>query len=511
MLQVKDLTILHKKDLTTLVEGLSFSLAPGDRMAVIGEEGNGKSTVLKLLYDPSLAEPYVEWTGEIFDKRLRKGYLAQELAPQELARSVWTFCQASPAFEKADPKALDKAARSVGLDAALFWDERPVATLSGGERVKLRLALLLLDEPDILLLDEPSNDLDLATLGWLEEFLLKCKVPVLYISHDETLLRRTANRIIHLERLRRRTAPRCTVANVGYAQYADERASGFIRQEQQARKERAEFDAKMEKYRQIRDKVEHQQATVSRSAPGVGRLLKKKMHAVLATGRRFEREKENMTDMPEWEEAILTAFDRTQSSFPAGKSVLRLELPVLTAGERVLARNVRLDFTGPEHIGITGANGAGKSTLLKRIADELLPRTDMRAAYMPQDYADSLLADKTPVELLAPSGNREEITQARTLLGSMKYKAEEMEHPARGLSGGQRAKLLFLSMVHSGANVLILDEPTRNFSPLSAPVIRNVLKDFPGAIISVSHDRLYLEEVCTQVLELTADGLRERP
>ena len=216
MLQVKNLTITHRKDLTTLVEGLSFTLAPGDRAAVIGEEGNGKSTVLKLLYDPALVEPYVEWTGEILDKGLRKGYLAQELRPEELAAPVAEFCQAVPAFQNATPKELAQRARQVGLEPELFYDWRPMATLSGGERVKLRLALLLLDGPDVLLLDEPSNDLDLATLEWLEGFLLSCPAPVLYISHDETLLTRTANVVIHLERLRRRTLPRCTVARTDY-------------------------------------------------------------------------------------------------------------------------------------------------------------------------------------------------------------------------------------------------------------------------------------------------------
>ena len=134
MLQVKNLTVTHKKDLTTLMEGLSFTLAPGDRAAIIGEEGNGKSTVLRLLYDPALAEPYVEWTGEIVDKGVRKGYLAQELTAEELELPVWELCQRAPAFDGADPRALDSAARQVGLDAALFWDSRPVGTLSGGER-----------------------------------------------------------------------------------------------------------------------------------------------------------------------------------------------------------------------------------------------------------------------------------------------------------------------------------------------------------------------------------------
>lgn len=509
MFQVRDLTITHRKDLTTLVEGLSFGLAPGDRAAIIGEEGNGKSTVLKLLYDPGLVAGYAEWTGEVMDQGLRKGYLAQELTPEQLEQTVYGFCQGFSAFEESDPKALDKAARQVGLNSELFYDWRPLATLSGGERVKLRLALLLLEEPDVLLLDEPSNDLDLATLEWLEDFLLSCPVPVLYISHDEMLLRRTANVIIHLERLRRRTTPRATVLRTGYEDYVTRRLAGFAQQEQQARKEQAEYDAKMEKFRQIRNKVEHQQATISRGDPHGGRLLKKKMHAVQSLGRRFEREKETMTRMPEWEEAILTAFNAGSSALPAGKVVLRLDLPELTAGERVLAKSVRLWITGPEKIGIVGANGVGKSTLLKLVAEELLPRTDIKAAYMPQDYGDGILGAKTPVDILAPSGHRDDITRARTLLGAMKYKSEEMEHPAAGLSGGQRAKLLFLAMVLNGSNVLLLDEPTRNFSPLSAPVIRGVLADFPGCVISVSHDRLYLEQVCDRVLELTAEGLRE--
>ena len=265
----------------------------------------------------------------------------------------------------------------------------------------------------------------------------------------------------------------------------------------------------MERFRQIRDKVDHAQATITRADPSGGRLLKKKMHSVLSMGRRFEREKESMTALPEWEEAILTAFDPERSSLPAGKTVLRLDLPTLTAGERVLAQNLRFWVTGPEHIGIIGANGAGKSTLLKLLAGELLPRTDIRPAYMAQDYGDQLLGAQIPIDILAPSGHKDDVTRARNLLGSMKYKTEEMEHPAADLSGGQRAKLLFLAMVLRGANVLILDEPTRNFSPLSAPVIRGVLSEFPGCIISVSHDRKYLEEVCTRVVELTPEGLRE--
>ena len=136
-----------------------------------------------------------------------------------------------------------------------------------------------------------------------------------------------------------------------------------------------------------------------------------------------------------------------------------------------------------------------------------MSRQDIRASYMPQNYEELLNLDETPVDYLSESGDKEEITKIRTWLGSMKYTADEMDHPIRELSGGQKAKIFLLKMNLSGANVLILDEPTRNFSPLSNPVIRQVLSDFRGAIISISHDRKYIEEVCQTVYELTEEGM----
>lgn len=154
MLQVKNLTITHRKDLTVLVKDLHFTLDAGDRAAIIGEEGNGKSTVLRLLADPALVEDYVDWTGEVVAGGLRRGYLSQELTPAQLALPVWQFCSQDEAFAAADPGALAGAAAAVGLSADCLWEDRPLGTLSGGERVKLRLALLKLAQPDILLLDE---------------------------------------------------------------------------------------------------------------------------------------------------------------------------------------------------------------------------------------------------------------------------------------------------------------------------------------------------------------------
>lgn len=177
-------------------------------------------------------------------------------------------------------------------------------------------------------------------------------------------------------------------------------------------------------------------------------------------------------------------------------------------GKRILAEGIHLKIKGSEKICMIGANGAGKTTLLKKIAEELLNRNDIKAEYMPQTYEDLLDLDVTPVDYLDKTGDKEERTRIRTYLGSLKYTPDEMEHPIRELSGGQKAKVLLLRMSLSGANVLILDEPTRNFSPLSGPVIRKMLREFPGAVISISHDRKYIEEVCDKIYQLNPNGLQ---
>ena len=262
----------------------------------------------------------------------------------------------------------------------------------------------------------------------------------------------------------------------------------------------------MEKWRRIYNRVDHEQAVISRQNAGGGRLLKKKMHAVLSMGKRFEREKEDFLDFPQEEEAILAKFDES-IHLPNGKTILDFSSDNLCIDGRVLSRNLHLYVAGNEHIGIIGRNGAGKSTLLKILWNEMKDRSDITAAFMPQNYSEILDFNKTPVQYLAENYTKEEVTKARTYMGGMKFTQEEMTGKIGDLSGGQKAKILFLDMVLRGADVLLLDEPTRNFSPLSNPAVRTALNHYGGAVISVSHDRKYLEEVCDKIYELRENGL----
>lgn len=514
MLQINELTLTHRKDLRVIIENFNLVLNNGDKAVIIGEEGNGKSTLMKWIYNPKLVEGYIEASGVRISGQERLGYLPQELPEEEKKKTVYEFFSENDFFWNQSPKDLAVLAKNFKVDTDFFYREQLLNSLSGGEKIKAQLMRLMMQEPTVLLLDEPSNDIDIAALELLEKLINEWKYIVLYISHDETLIENTANMVIHIEQIQRKTKSRYTVARMPYRRYVEERLNSFERQEQQALNDQREKKIRDEKYRRVLQSVEHALSTCTRQDPATAKNLKDKMHTVKSMGKRFEREDENMTEMPEQEEAIFFKLGDKSSGIPAGKTVIEYELPRLMAPddgspcrEKLLSQNIFLRIRGAEKICIVGANGAGKTTLIKKIAEELLARTDIRAEYMPQNYEEFLNLEMSPVDYLDKSGDKEERTRIRTYLGSLKYTAEEMEHPIKELSGGQKAKVLLLKMSLSDANVLILDEPTRNFSPLSSPVIRKMIKEYPGAVISISHDRKYIDEVCDKVYELTKEGL----
>ena len=507
MLHVNHLTLHHLKDLKDLVRDLSFVVNPGDKLAIIGEEGNGKSTLLKWLMDDSKINDYIKAEGQKINHFSRLAYL-----PQSLPEPLFNLTLEDYYFNQDDVLEMDfsllyQLASQLGFDADRLTSKQKLAELSGGEKIKVQLLKQLALNPDLLLLDEPSNDLDLETLAWLENFIKQTPLTVIYISHDEAFLQATATKVIHLEQLRHKTVAVATVSHLSYQDYMTEKQNKFQKQSDLALKQREEHEKKMAKYRQIESRVHHEQETISRQNPAGARLLKKKMHSVKAMGRRFERESDQFEDIPITEDAILLKFSHTQP-LADGKIILRLEdETVQTPDGHTLIQSVQFLLRGKQKVGIVGKNGIGKSSLLKLMWGKLKDRPDIAAAYMPQAYQDEFDLSQTPIAFLTESGDSEERTQIMTYLASMRFTREEMTHPIAELSGGQQAKLFLLKIDLLGKNVLLLDEPTRNFSPLSQPELRQVCSDFQGAIITISHDRLFLREVCDVVYELKKDGL----
>ncbi|MCD8336313.1 MAG: ATP-binding cassette domain-containing protein [Lachnospiraceae bacterium] len=508
MLQFKNVTITHRKDLRVILEDFHCVLHAGDKAVMIGEEGNGKSTLLKWMYEPTLLDGYAQYQGERVIPHERLAYLPQELSLSDASKTVYEFFSEKPCFWEKNPGELAKQAKLVGLTAEIYYLDQQMGCLSGGEKVKVQMLRLLLTDPAVLLLDEPSNDIDIETLQWMEELIAGWPNIVVFISHDEVLIEHTANMVIHLEQVYRKQKSRCTVVRMPWLSYTEERLHQFQKQRQLAVNDQREKRMRDEKYRRMEQQVQNNLRETKNDH--AGRLLKKKMHAVKSMEHRFERENAKMVPMPVQEEAIFFKMGGKETKIPAGKTVLECEIPELftTDGSWLLAKNVRLRIRGAERVVIVGKNGVGKTTLLRKIAEELLSRSDIRAGYMPQNYEELLPARMNVIRYLSETGEKEEQTRLRTYLGALKFTEDEMLHPLDELSGGQRAKVLLLKLSLSGANVLILDEPTRNFSPLSGPVIRTILREFPGAIISVSHDRKYIDEVCTKIYELTADGLK---
>lgn len=498
MFEVDNLNI--KVEDRYLVKDLSFVLNKGDKLAIIGEEGNGKTTLLKSLLGIC---DYANIEGNINFKGNRVGYLEQTISKENLEKQVsnFLFVNEFDYYEKVND--FYKYLNKINLDDTIL--NQPISTLSGGEKVKISILKLLLDNPDILFLDEPTNDLDIETLEWLEKFINNTDKPIIYVSHDEVLLSNTANMILHLEQIRKKTCARCTLLKVDYNSYVESRLRGINKQTKIAKKEKREFKKRQEKLNRVMQKVEYQQNTISRSDPHGARLLKKKMHSLKSQEKKLDNTE--LTEIPDVEEAINFFFEDVE--VPKTKMILSLALKELKVQDKVLAKNINLDITGNTHLCIIGKNGVGKSTLIKIIYNELKDREDLNVGYMPQVYDDILNNYENVLDFICPNADKESLTQARIYLGNMKFTSEEMTGKISYLSNGTKAKLFLMKLVLDKCNVLILDEPTRNVSPLSNPIIRKVLREFKGTIISISHDRKYLAEVVDELYNLTPTGFNK--
>lgn len=496
MLEIKNMNI--SIDDRYLVQNLNLVLNKGDKLAIIGEEGNGKSTLLKAILgkcEYAVCDGYINFKGNTI------GYLEQSLGSENFHLTVHEFLFKDESDYYSKLASLYEYLKKLHLTDEIL--EKEVGYLSGGEKVKIGILKLLLEEDDILFLDEPTNDLDIKTLEWLEEFIVEEDRPIIYVSHDETLLSNTANMILHLEKTEKKTSCRHTLLKIDYDTYVEQRTRKIAKQCQVAKSEKREFKKRQEKLQQVMQKVEYRQNTISRSDPHGAKLLKKKMHSLKSQERKLEATE--LTEIPDIEDSIDIFFERVE--IPKTKIVLNLHLEQLSIDDKLLARNVKLDIVGNVHICIVGDNGVGKSTLIKKIYDELKSRPDLKVGYMPQNY-DEILGDyENVLDFISPTSNKDEITKSRTMLGNMNFTKSEMTGRINNLSNGSKAKLLLAKLILDQSNVLILDEPTRNVSPLSNPIIRKALREYGGTIISVSHDRKYIEEVIDDIYILNVDGL----
>jgi len=500
MIKINHLTITQNKDLRDLVSDLNINIQDGEKVAIIGEEGNGKSTLLRTLMGERLADFTIR--GEIQSDLQSLAYIPQHL-PEELKKKSlqdYFFLESTDL----DYSILYRLAEELHFDSDRFASNQEIGNLSGGEALKIQLIHELAKPFEILFLDEPSNDLDLETVNWLKGQIQKTRQTVIFISHDEDFLSQTADTIIHLRLVKHRKEAETLVEHLDYDRYSDQRKANFARQSQQAANDQRAYDKTMEKHRRVKQNVENALRNTKNDV--AGRLLAKKMKNVLSQEKRYEKAAQSMTQKPLEEEQIQLFFSDIEP-LAASKIIVRLENETLSIGQRVLAQGLQLTVRGQDKIGIIGPNGVGKSTLLAKLHQLLSGKREISLGFMPQDYQETLQLDLSPVEFLSQTGHKEEIQKIQSHLASLNFSYPEMHHQIHSLSGGQQGKLLLLNLVLRKPNFLLLDEPTRNFSPTSQPEIRKLFANYSGGLVTVSHDRRFLKEVCTSIYNLTEHGL----
>lgn len=489
MLRIENLNITHHNTQKNIIHNLSLSLNPNDKLALIGEEGTGKSSLIKALFYREL-----DYASITF-KHLHHGLLAY--VSQDAIR------QASFHFDAfTDYQLLFTYLTGFDIDESLLFGD--FETLSGGELTKLALIKAFLMKPDVLILDEPTNNLDLKSILFLEKLCLDFEGILIFASHDVSFIKNVANKIYHFESIKRRTHHQQTFYNLNYEDFKTQRNNKIEKETRIFESSQKDIEIMKKRHEKIHNKVEHAQAVISRQDPEGAKRLKVKMQAVKSNEKNIERKIEQLKTPDEYETPV--SFILQEKDVHNQKLILDLHLKPFMIDEKVLAKEVFLQIIGPEKIAIVGSNGVGKTSLLK----EVIKKLKVPYAYMPQNYSDVLDVHQTPIELLANTDKKDSITQVRTYLGSLLFTYEEMNSAFKNLSGGQKAKVYFASMALKEIEVLIFDEPTRNISALSMEILLQEMVEFKGVLILITHDRMLLENAVNKIYELTNKGLFER-
>jgi ATP-binding cassette subfamily F protein 3 len=489
-----------------------FRVGPGDRIGLVGPNGEGKTTLLRIVagldeptagtvqrkgglrigylpQDPPAPGATTLWQSalEVFAELRRKeaalGELAGQLHDDPGGERLKRYGTIQAEFEAAGGYDYETRIRTVlsGLGFGPDEYDKPLAQLSGGERTRALLARLLLEEPDVLLLDEPTNHLDLEAVEWLERFLQGFRRAIVVVSHDRYFLDRVTDRTWevsfgHLE-----------VYRGGYTAHLKKRD---------------------ERYRERLRKWQAQQDYVARTEEFIRRNLAGQ-RTKEAQGRRTRLERFLATeaiDKPRRHEHIHVRIVPKRRS---GDLVLRAgELAVGYEPGRALLDAGDLEVRRGQRIAMVGANGTGKTTLLRTLLAQLAPLrgTVRRGAsvdfgYLPQTH-EHLPRDRTVLECLLAADAALTPERARTLLGGFLFRGEEVFKRIDEISGGQRSRVILARLAVASPNVLLLDEPTNHLDLPSREIVQDLLREFAGTVLFVSHDRYLVQALATHVWAL---------
>jgi len=485
-----------------LLDHADFALESGERVGLIGRNGTGKSSLLKILGGIERPDD-----GNLqLQQNLRLAYVAQEpvLDPESTVFEAVRFglnvvIDLIERYTQGDGN-LGQLQDAIEMQDGWNWEQRvnetlhrlhlepdtQIKALSGGTRKRVALAQALVTQPDVLLLDEPTNHLDLDSIMWLETLLLEFKGSIVTITHDRAFLDRVATRIVELDRGRLNSYPG------NFTTYL------ALKEEQLAQE--AVISAKADKLLAqeevwVRKGVE---ARRTRSQSRITRLQQ------LRTQRAARRETIGSVRMD------------IASGAPSGKLVAELTDVCKSFGDRTVVRDFSATILRGDKIGLIGPNGAGKTTLLKLILGELMPDSgkvrqgaNLQVAYFDQ-MRNALDLDATLEDFISPGSEWIEIGNKRqhvkSYLGDFLFSPARANSPVRSLSGGERNRLLLARLFARPANVLVLDEPTNDLDIDTLDLLEELLQDYPGTVFLVSHDRTFLNNVVTSTIAHEGDG-----
>ncbi len=502
----------------------SMTLQKGEKVGLVGPNGSGKSTIFRMIAGTEqpddgrvlveggmtigyFSQDVGEMSGQtavaaVMDGAGPVSVLAAEMAQLEAAmvdpgqadkmeELVIRYGEVQARFQELDGYALEDRAREV-LAGLSFSEERmngDVGLLSGGWKMRVALARILLMRPDGMLLDEPSNHLDLESLIWLEDFLKRYEGALLMTSHDREFMNRIVNKIVEID------GGELITYSGNYDFYEQQRALS-------EKQRQAQFD--------------RQQAMLAKEIAFIERFKARASHAAQVQSRVKKLDKIERVEPPKRRQAVQFEFRAPPRS---GDDVVTFENVYKAYGRHTIYEGLDLHLGRKERWCVLGANGAGKSTLLKLVAGALDPElgtmpdkgsvklgVSVKMGYFAQHSMDLLDGDDTVFESLDSSFPQAGQGTLRTLAGCFGFSGDDVEKPCRVLSGGEKARLVMAKMLFDPPNFLVLDEPTNHLDMATKEMLVAALAEFEGTMLFVSHDRHFLGRLSNRVLELTPEG-----